>query len=287
MRKKQVLAVVSVAVVSFLIGTLFNMNLLAIGKDADDGSPWDTVWTAIAGLRSDMEALGDRVATLEYPKDGFVGYWTFDEATGQIVYDESGNRNDGRNYGAIWTDGRIGGALVFDGEDDYVEVMHSPTLYLSSMTVMAWVNIVEFPGYYGGVSMIVAKGTDDTQNGHFGLHQYYQGHSPSNPAIFHFYLTENAQWYAVDGTTSLVEGEWYHVAGTYDGSILKLYVNGVLEDEETINVTRTHNTQNLQIGALRMPNYEYWTDGIIDEVKIFNRALTAQEILEHYTDLQP
>jgi len=209
----------------------------------------------------------------------------FDEAKGAIAYDESGNANDGRIHGAVWVDGKLGAALSFDGEDDYVEVMHSPTLYFASITVMAWVKLRTFPGYYGGVSMIVAKGIDDTQNGHFGLHQYYQGHSPANSAIFHFYLRENNRFYEVDGTTKIALGVWYHVAGTYNGTALKLYVNGVLEDEEVIDVTRTHNIRNLQIGALRMPTYGYWTDGVIDEVEIYNRALTAQEIMERYTSL--
>ncbi len=261
---------------------------------SSNGSPWDKVWETIDELQSKLDSLNasyndllNRVETLEYPKAGFVGGWKLDEAGGQVAYDESGNGNDGRIYGANWVDGKLGGALVFDGKDDYVEVMHSPTLYFASITVMAWVKIIEFPGYYGGVSMIVAKGTNDRQNGHFGLHQYYQGHSPSNPAIFHFYLRENNRWYTVDGTTHIVLGEWYHVAGTYDGSALKIYVNGVLEDEEIINVTRTHNIGNLQIGALRMPSFEYWTDGIIDEVEIYNRALTAQEAMEDYTSLPP
>ncbi len=180
---------------------------------------------------------------------------------------------------------RCARALVFDGKDDYVEVMHSPTLYFPSITVMAWVNFTKFPdaGAYGGnpVSMIVAKGTRDNLDGWFGLQECWK------PEVFRFSFRENNQWYGADGTTHLVEGEWYHVAGTYDGSVLKLYVNGVLEDEEIVNVTRTNNIRNFQIGASRMPSFEYWTDGIIDEVRIYNRALAAQEVMEHYAGLPP
>jgi len=212
---------------------------------------------------------------------GLVGYWSFNELTGQTAYDYSSYGNNGSIHGASKVYGNLGPALSFDGEDDYVEVMHSASLNISSITVMAWVKLVEFPGYFGGVSMIVAKGTNDQQNGHFGLHQYYEGHTPTNPAIFHFYLRENDQWYAVDGNTSIVLGEWYHVAGTYNGSTLKVYVNGVLEDEETIGISRTYNTENLQIGALRMPVFEYWLNGTIDEVKLYNRALSHEEVLAH------
>lgn len=72
MRKKQVLTIGSIALVSFLVGTLFNMNLLAIGKDEGDGSPWDNVWTAISELQSGMDNfnasltdLQDRVNAIE------------------------------------------------------------------------------------------------------------------------------------------------------------------------------------------------------------------------------
>jgi hypothetical protein len=283
-------AFISAILLGLLTGLMMSQVFNVIAREADEGSPFDAIWAAIIDLQSRVASLNSsnadllrRVEALEYPS-GFVGQWKFDEASGQVVYDESGNDNNGRIYGASWIEGKRGTALSFDGEGNYVDVMHSSTPYFNSVTVMAWVKLRTFPGYDGGVSMIVAKGTDDAQNGHFGLHQYYQGHSSTNPAIFHFYLRENNQFYAVDGTTHIVLGEWYHVAGTYDGSVLKLYVNGVLEDEETINVTRTHNIENLQIGALRMPKYAYWTDGAIDEVEVYKRALTAQEILEHFAE---
>ncbi len=63
LRKTQVLTVVSIALVSFLIGTLFNMNPLAIGKDEDDGSPWEQVWTAIAGLQSQIEDVNETLTS--------------------------------------------------------------------------------------------------------------------------------------------------------------------------------------------------------------------------------
>jgi hypothetical protein len=121
--------------------------------------------------------------------------------------------------------------------------------------------------------MIISKGTDVHINGHYCLFTQLV-----DEALPFFQITESGYWTWVGGTTNIVENQWYHLAGSYNGSVMKVYVNGVLEGEQSRNDPRTSTTGNLQIGALRMSGEEYWTNGTVDEVKIYNRALSQQEI---------
>jgi hypothetical protein len=91
-----------------------------------------------------------------------VAEWHFDEGSGNIVKDSSGNGNDGTIYGAAWAQGKLGKALRFDGSNDYVSVSDHPNLEFSPcITVEAWVNIDNYPAYagnpYGPISCSVHR----------------------------------------------------------------------------------------------------------------------------------
>lgn len=211
-----------------------------------------------------------------------VGCWELDESSGNVAHDSSENSNHGTVYGASWVSGKSGSALSFDGQNDYVEVLDSPSLNPSFITVMAW---VKYNGFWNNPndrwcchSEIVCKGTDDRISGFYGLGEVDLAYSGGSGHAFQFLLREDAVSYSVRSSTHITLGVWYHVAATYDGNLLKMYVNGALEDEKAVSVSRTSNSGSLQIGAQRQPRYEYWTDGVIDEVKIYNYARTAEEI---------
>jgi hypothetical protein len=78
-------------------------------------------------------------------EDGLVGYWSFNEGNGTILHDNSGNGYDGTIDGATWTTGVLGGALSFDGINDYVQ-FSSPVLNIPSYSVCAWVKASSLPG---------------------------------------------------------------------------------------------------------------------------------------------
>jgi len=211
-----------------------------------------------------------------------VGYWKFDEGAGSVAFDSSGNNFDGTVNGANWTDGVLNKALEFDGQDDYVEVLDSAELNPPAITVAAWVNFKGFPepGENGWRNSVIAsKGTDVLVDGNYVLFtcaQFVDG------AHMYFQITEQGQYTYVGGNTIIIEDEWYYAVGTYDGSVLRVYVNGVLDGEAVLNTQRTSNTENLQIGAMRMLGNGYWTNGTIDEVKIYGYAKTPEEIWNDY-----
>jgi hypothetical protein len=196
--------------------------------------------------------------------NGLVAVWHFDEGSGSAAYDCSGNANDGAINGATWTTGKIGKALQFDGSNDYVSVSHSASLMPSAITVSVWIKLND-----NGRWMVVDKGTN-------------------HPGTYYMYGDAGTQviWTIKDGTnrydlsySNLVIGNWYHLVGTFDGSIQKLYVNG--DEKGSRTASFGSNTQNLWIGKYQGGG-SYDFNGIIDEVRIYNRALSADEVLALY-----
>jgi hypothetical protein len=199
---------------------------------------------------------------------GLVGYWNFDEGSGATANDLSGNNNDGTITGATWTSsGMYGGALNFDGTNDYVMVPDDDSLDLSGgMTIAAWIN----SGSTSGPRVIAAKWDDN-----IGQHSYiFKDHdSGSNLRIELWGLADIA------GTAGIVTGSWIHVAATFDSSTVKLYYNGV-EDASAVRVgSIPASTSALRIGAVATggtvtQNFM----GLMDEVYIYDRALSVDEI---------
>ena len=210
-----------------------------------------------------------------FPLDkGLVAWWPFDDRSGSVLRDRSGKGNHGTLYGPTWVAGRRGSALSFDGVDDYVEIPNSDSLGVTATaTFEAWAKIASLPNTY---PRILSKET---------------GTAASSFAISVWSNTRQA-WLTIAGAmkgrseTVLADGTWYHIVFVIgDGLYAKCYVNGKLDytvgiESGTIPVT----TYNLLIG--NNPTTERQFHGIIDEVRVYNRALTAAEIKRLYeTDI--
>jgi regulation of enolase protein 1 (concanavalin A-like superfamily) len=201
---------------------------------------------------------------------GLVGYWKFDEGIGATAYDSSGNGNDGTINGASWVEGRLGGALEFDGVDDYVEVPDSASLNpTSAITVCAWFKeynpqTTEFPP--------IVKKTGDPSGYTLELHYWKFGGGVCIDGI----------WRGGPPPVSPlpVPFEWCHLAITYDGSNIIRYANGAEISRETVTGTITPTSNALYIG--RCLSMSRFFNGTIDEAKIYNRALSANEIWTEY-----
>jgi uncharacterized protein (DUF362 family) len=200
--------------------------------------------------------------------------WHFSEGAGAATRDETVNNNDGTIVGAIWTtDGRFGYGLDFDGVNDYVQVPASASLDIAGpITIAAWIKPSGPPIQY---SEIVDKETRPTGPGFSFI--------LNNTRLIQFWVGETGtDWTNAEGTTALQDGVWYYVVGVADGGALRVYVNGVQEGADVSQGPPGSTAAvNLEIGR-GGSTLTRWFNGIIDEVRISNRALTPEEIAANY-----
>lgn len=207
-----------------------------------------------------------------------VGYWKMDDGSGDTVTDSSGNNNHGTLMpdSPVWTsDGVINGALDFDGVDDYVEVGDDPSLDITDeITLMAWVYPENWDNTYE--NGILTKAGDEDY-GVWNLHYKWE-------EIAHSGFRFEAK---IDGNTENIFeitpsedlNTWYHVAGVYDGSEMKLFINGQKVNSKEVNGPISTNDQPLRFGKQFWWNniYSMW-NGSMDEIKIYDYALSDAEI---------
>jgi chitodextrinase len=218
------------------------------------------------------------VAHASAPTSGLVGYWNFDEGSGTTAADYSGNGNTGTITGATWTTGKVGkGALDFNGVSDYINAGTGSSLTLTGdMAVSAWVNINDIRLYDTIISYAGAVGNPVQYA--FELCQRKVSFRQGNKSC----ASDN------QGNTILNTGQWYHIAAVRTGSSgnwsVALYVNGALD--KVISLTLDPSTSNLspvRIGSNISGGSNYF-DGSLDDVRIYNRALSTQEVLDIYND---
>ncbi len=211
---------------------------------------------------------------------GLVAYWSMDKGSGQRVLDGSGKGNDGRlgdndsETGDLrdpqWTTGKIGNALLFDGKDDYVDCGNDASLDITGpITFEAWIYLNKLPRTAGHQFRIISK-RDATH----GYEMYIR--DDNNTVRAHFKgLTDD---YPSGIGTSLRTNTWYHIVSTWDGSLMRNYINGELDliDDSSGTIDSGANIR------LSISHESRSFAGIIDEVRIYNRALSAEEVRYHY-----
>ncbi|MHC4744161.1 MAG: LamG-like jellyroll fold domain-containing protein, partial [Planctomycetota bacterium] len=208
--------------------------------------------------------------------DGLVGHWKFDEGGGSIAYDSAGD-NDGVVYGATWADGILDGALDFDGADDYVDVADDPSMRVnqySSFSVSAWVKPVS-DGY------LLSKMRANERRGVFEYSLFWSG-------SFEFGFVVDRSWSVATApllSSAVSRGNWHHVTIVYDNKDKKIYVNGALHNSGVFDrdTGDTEPDKHFVIGA-RSWDYtiERHFGGSIDDVRYYDRALSAAEVEELY-----
>ena len=200
--------------------------------------------------------------------DGLVLHHSYDEGEGSLAADSSGNGHDGEISNPEWADGKFGKALKFGGEgsDVFVTVESTPVLNVNECTFMAWVNA----DHWNGTRQIVGK---SVHGGCSGRTQY--GLFSEGGILKLRFETESGR---ADITTDLpAVGEWVHVGFTNDGSTAKIYVDGEAVAEGAVPGTLNANDDPWRIGQ-DCERLNYVFAGLIDEVRLWNRALSATDI---------
>jgi 1,4-alpha-glucan branching enzyme len=198
-----------------------------------------------------------------------LAYWTFDEGTGSTAYDSSGNTNTGVvNLGSgNWSSGIINGALNFDGESTQVTVSNAASLNpVQTITISAWVNASN----WFDTPRILEKGNSDNQYGLF----------VNGSGQLEFLLAGVAN--GTLSTTPPSAGAWHHVSGTYDGSLISLYIDGQLVAQQSASGPLAITTDPLAIGDKPSGGVLTSFAGVIDDVRIYGSGLSANQIARVY-----
>ena len=221
----------------------------------------------VLGLAVAAAVLGVLVATPNGNSStpGLVAAYAFDEGSGTTVTDASGNSNSGTAASTTWSSsGKYGKALSFNGTSSRVTIPDTASLHLSSaMTLEAWVR----------PSAVTNKWRDVIEKGNDNYYLEATSNKSSRPAGGAIIGGSTAE---ASGTTALAVNTWTHLAATYDGSALRLYVNGNLTRTTAKTGAITASTGALTIGS--DPFYGQYFAGLIDEIRIYNIALTQAQI---------
>lgn len=235
-----------------------------------------------ASLRSRLCAVVGFVALVlssrSYAGAGLVAHWTFDEGSNTVAYDSSANSNHAAFVGGTtWTNGRTGGsAVAFDGSSGYLEVLTPVMLPITNAprTVAAWVRWQgEALGHENRYQTIVGYGTPWVNGGTFALERGGDGN------LNYLYFTGwNADLRGATAST-FQTSSWTHVAATFDGSLLRLYLNGQDDGSAIRSLNTALDPAGLRIGNM-LPNDGWHSNfkGDVDDVFIFDRALSQTEI---------
>ena len=218
----------------------------------------------VAGNQTTSTAVAVTVSNVATPPAGPVAAYSFNASSGSILADSSGNANNGNITTAVFVAGHDGNALSFNGTDSLVVIPDSPSLHLTTaMTLEAWVK--------PSVALNNWKAILQKEVDAYFLNADTNLNTTGSGGTFNGVCCT-----VVQGTSGLPVNTWTHVASTYDGATLKLYVNGVLVSSQARTGSLEVNNLALRIGGDTYAGENF--PGLIDNLRIYNRALSATEI---------
>jgi len=203
-------------------------------------------------------------------ENGLVLWIPFYEGSGTTAHDLSGYDNHGTIYGATWTNGYRGYGLYFDGVDDYVDCGNKDNVFTfgtNDFTIEAWIKMTDWPSNVQ-YPAILAVGT--TGDGEWMVR--FETKTKFAPYLD---VTHMPAIYATFLNT------WRHIVYVRNGDDFSIYLDGVHQRTDTVTGIDLTSTKALHIGGAEAQSIRFFP-GIIDEVRIYNRALTAEEIRKHY-----
>jgi hypothetical protein len=260
----------------------FQLDGQSLGA-ADTTAPYSTAWTTTtasngthvltavardaAGNAATSATVSVNVQNAPPPPNGPLAAYNFDEGAGSTLTDRTGKGHAGAINGAAWSaTGHAGGALSFDGVNDIVTIADAADLDLTTaMTIEAWVRPTSTSGWRNVVMKERAGGL---------CYALYASGTPARPST---YIAVGANERGATGTATLTVNTWAHLAATYDGVTLRLYVNGTQVATLATTGSLATSTGSLAIGGNSV--WSEWFAGLIDDVRIYNRVLTAAEVV--------
>lgn len=197
-----------------------------------------------------------------------VGWWKLNEIADVNATDSSGNGNDGTLAGnPQWVTGILDGALEFDGNGDYINCGNGPTLQIQDqITLACWIRVPQFTRNW---ATIISKGDSS----------YRLSRGESNYAVhmgFNGATSMPYSWF--DGKKAVNDDQWHHIVGLYDGTEARIYVDGKLDASQAATGQMYATDYPVYIGENSQATGRYW-DGLIDDARIYNKALSEDEIL--------
>jgi hypothetical protein len=253
----------------------------AIGTPSNNiGSTQYTANGSIDDARVYNRALSaSDVSNLYNFAPGPVGYWKLDEKSGTSASDSSGNSNTGTwdGSGNHFTQGKVGEAGKFDGSSDYISAANSTSLDIKNqITMSAWVYKTS-NAHAGGV--IFGKWYQDTSTWSYSLYG-----SCTSGGGFRLRWSDATQTNIESCTSDVPLNQWVYYTATYDGTTMRMYINGIQVASSTVSKTIASTTNALWIGD---EGYGNAFAGKIDDAKIYNYARTPKQIMEDMQGSHP
>lgn len=200
-------------------------------------------------------------------KGAIVGIWLFDKSEGNIAKDSSGNGHDGEIIGNVgWVEGQFGKALSFPGTAGIrVKISHKDSLNMEKWSITMWVKLRDTGNWQWWFSK--EAWLDGPRN-------FFLASNPQGIVYTGFHSSNS--YIEIIGKTKVHDDKWHHLAATYNKETVCLYVDGVLEAKKSVTDKPVTNKADVILGE--RINSDNFIKGIIDELGLFNRGLTEDEV---------
>ena len=213
---------------------------------------------------------------------GLVAWWPGEGDANDLAGTNNGALLGGATASAA---GEVGQAFSFDGTNSFVQIPDSPQLDPTNLTVEAWVLFSALDSAGAGGSLPGQQYIVFKQN---SLNDYHEGYNLTKTRTdggdaFSFIVSSaSGDVLALQSVTLVTTGVWYHVAGVRGSDFTQLYVNGQLESQTNVSFPQDYGTNDLFFGSSGQSDWDHKFAGTLDEVSLYNRALTASEIASIY-----
>src|SRR3989344_2288448 len=281
-------SLLKVLAVFLFMATVVSVPLTAHTETEIGTASLDYLSALVSSLSKIVSSLASSVASLVNPSsqlaqvaptDGLVAHWTFDKGSGTIAEDSAGSNTGILTNGPVWVEGKVGsGALEFDGVDDVIYVVDSPSFdNTNTITISAWVK----PSMADAGNIAIASKTRELVN--FPGWALYR----TSGELYRLTIYDGTTQKSAN-STAFADTKVHHVVGVYNGANMQMYIDGVASGASTAaTLTIPDTTRGLCLGASQgntttcVPSYNFWP-GTIDDVRIYSRALTPAEISDLY-----